>query len=202
MRGSSCTLEGMGDGPEDYTDMGPFYVPGERHENLPVNQFAGPRISHVPKGMGTPVQTLWPDTSPPEYATGGSGMFQGERKLKMSRQMADFGYGRLVVSPGAHAPMASGYSRKRGVHGVDFTMGQAASTTASTPASSTSVLDVIQSGLTSAGQAATALAPKPAAAPAAVATSFLTQKIAGIPLIAIIAVGAIGGFFAYKKFAK
>lgn len=57
----------------------PFYVPGERHENLPAGGFAGRR-----KGMrGTPDQSVRFENMRFEHATGSDGQFGH----------ADFGHG-------------------------------------------------------------------------------------------------------------
>lgn len=189
MRGKSCSMDGL----PDFTPSS-FYVPGERHENLPINTFAGQSpyatMAQQPdyatlgrSGMGAPVQTLWADKSPPEYATGGSGMFQG----------ADFGsgHGKLIALRGP--------GRRIGM-GQDADSGDGSSGT-----SLSSVLNSATQLASSGAQIAQAISPGQAVnlssgATAAPATSFLNQKIAGIPMVALLAAAAgVGAFFYMRK---
>ena len=107
MRGKACSMDGLGEQP-DFVNTSGFYVPGERHENLPAGGFARANYATMgrayygkrrkAKGMGTPVYSIWQDTRPPEYATGSSGMFQGQPVIKQgARAMADFGRGNLIA---------------------------------------------------------------------------------------------------------
>jgi hypothetical protein len=182
MRGKTHSMDGV----PDYTPSS-FYVPGERHENLPVTSFAGlgaPRSAR--KGMGTPVQTLLPDTRGPEYATGGSGMFQG----------ADFGHGKLIA---LHGPRG----RAMGQSWDDIM--------SAIHSGSSAIQDVTQTvqQITGGGQApqASAPAPVPQAAPVASPVSaakggFLSKKVMGVPVVAVIALGGVGAFFLVKALKK
>ena len=179
MRGKTCSMDGL----PDFTPSS-FYVPGERHENLPVNMFAGPRMmSHAMGSMGTPVQSLWPDNRPAEYATGGSGMFQG----------ADFGSGggKLIAlrGPGARVGRVMGQDDSGG----------------------SSLTDLLSQGLSTASDIAQAVTPGQAAAAATTAaakpaasasTSFMSKKIAGIPMVAVLALAVGAGAFFYMRKKK
>jgi hypothetical protein len=132
--------------------------------------------------MGAPVQTLLPDRRPAEYATGGSGMFQG----------ADFGHGKLIA---LHGP-------RRRRH-----MGQTASGTSAsgTSASGTSAADILSQALQTTQAVAQAVTPAQAAAakaaaPAAAAKpGLMSQKIAGIPVVVLILAAAGAGAYFYMK---
>jgi hypothetical protein len=161
-----------------------FYVPGERHENLPINTFAGHR--KLLRSLGAPVQTLIPDQRPAEYATGGSGMFQG----------ADFGHGKLIA---LHGP-------GRGMRGVSFTRNAMGQDDSSDDSSSNP--NLLSQFLTTTGDVAQALspvqtaqaatAPKPAVA--APSTGFMSKKVAGIPMVAVLlAVAGAGAFYYMRK---
>lgn len=177
MRGKSCSLDGLPDFPPPPSG---FYVPGERHENLPAGGFARAPFATMGRApfatMGTPVYSIWADTAPPEYATGGSGMFQG----------ADFGHGKLIAMHG----------RRRGGYG------QTASAT-STSASTTSAASLLSAALNTATSVAQAVTPAQAAAaavaPKPATTSFLSTKIAGIPMFAVLAALGAGVFIVGKK---
>ena len=206
MRGKSCSMDGLGEQPSSYTGDG-FYVPGERHENLPAGGFAmipGKHRKGMPfrgsqrlpgEGFGTPVYSIWQDTRPPEYATGSSGMFQGPNpkgsKMASTAQMADFGYGKLAVVRGAKVPRGYGQD-----DGSDST--------------STSLSDILSQGLSTVSDVAQALGPadaqastpaaKAAAAAAKPATaSFMSTKIAGVPVVAVLALAGVAAFFVMKK---
>jgi hypothetical protein len=182
MRGKSVSMDGLGEVP-DFDYRSSFYVPGERHENLPAGGFAGEPSYPT---MGTPVQTLIPDTRAPEYATGGSGMFQG----------ADFGHGKLIA---LHGPR-----RRRNLGQDDSDSG------------GTSFMDMLSQGLSTVSDVAQAVGPQQAqasSAPAPVASAapralspaqggIMSKKIMGLPAVAVIAIVGVGGFFAYKSMKK
>lgn len=182
MRGKSCSMDGL----PDFTPSS-FYVPGERHENLPVNTFAGKTRMTRHAGLGTPVQSLWADKRPPEYATGGSGMFQG----------ADFGHGKLIA---LHGP-----GRRRGRMGQDDSSGDS---------SGSSLTDLLSQGLSTASDIAQAVTPGQAAqaattapsgarpAAAAAGSGFMSKKVAGIPMVAILVLAAGAGAFFYMRKKK
>lgn len=181
MRGKSCSMDGI----PDFSERSTFYVPGERHENLPAGGFAGSDDYPSYATMGTPVQTLIPDTREPEYATGGSGMFQG----------ADFGHGKLIA---LHGPRRRSLGQDDSSPSFMDMLSQGLST----------VSDVAQAIGPAQAQAA-APAASPSAAPSAVARAFspskggiMSKKIAGLPAVAVIAIAMVGGYFVYKKVSK
>lgn len=190
MRGKSCSMDGLGEQP-NFSENSGFYVPGERHENLPAGGFAQippyasmaqvppyatmGRKGKPPKGMGTPVYSIWSDQRAPEYATGGSGMFQGKR------QMADFGHGSLIAS-------------SRSMRG----MGQSATSTSSGTSTADILAQAIQSGGQVAAAALTPAAVKPAAAAPVASTGILGMSTTTLLVVAA-ALGGGAWFFLKKK---
>lgn len=187
MRGKSVSMDGI----PDFTPS-TFYVPGERHENLPAGGFAG----HTPyatmgrhRGMGTPVQTLIPDNRLPEYATGGSGMFQG----------ADFGHGKLIA---LHGPRRRHMGQDDS--GVPSWLSDITGGISDVASTVSDVRDAV--GPQASVQAS---APVAASAPSAVsrllspsAGGIMSKKIMGLPAIAVLAIAGAAGFFLYKKMGK
>ncbi len=178
MRGKSCSMDGLGEVP-DFDARSSFYVPGERHENLPAGGFAGPR------SMGTPVYSIRADDRAPEYATGGSGMFQGQ---------ADFGHGKLIATTHARRGYGQEDDSEDDSPGFFDMLSQGLST----------VSDVASALGPAQAQASTQVAPSYASritssAPAKMASGIMSKKIAGVPVVAVVALAGVAAFFLIKK---
>lgn len=169
MRGKSCSMDGLGEQPDSYTGSG-FYVPGERHENLPAGGFAGTSR----RAFGTPVQSLWADTRAPEYATGGSGMFQG----------ADFGSGNVISMRRRRGMGQDDSDDSSGISSLFSTINNVASTV-------TDVADTISPG--------DASSPAAKAAAKAAVPSIFSSKIGGVPVVAVLALLGAGAYFYMSK---
>lgn len=183
-----------------------FYVPGERHENLPAGGFARyPGIRDMSSNVGppgwmgrslagTPTQSMWFVKQPFEITNAGDGQF-GRAQMARRFGHADFGHADF-----GHGP-----------HATRVGMGQAAAAACCTAAAVAACPSALTQLLTTAQQAACVVAtltPCQKAAAAVIAAkpvvasasslSFLTTSYYGLPLIVWAAL-PVAGYFVGKK---
>jgi hypothetical protein len=158
----------------------PFYVPGERHENLPGGGFAGKRGMH-----GTPNYSIRYEPTRFEFATGSDGQFG-------RAEHADFGHGAHCTQAGSMGwSIADIQSAAKDAQAI-AQQGQAY-------AQEGQALYQAGKGLYDASNAP-ALTPVPSPAQLSTISSspIFATKAFGIPVIVLVA-GVLGAYFVYKK---